>query len=127
MREMYPRFPMGRAKVFTLSYDDGVEQDVRFLELLRAYEVKATFHLNSNFPPEDIVHPAGAIHRRGSPVHARRSQSTQVTTSTGRASTTKGFIPHAPARSRWVRSWTARSAPHPAQYQPVSASVGQVG
>ena len=64
MREMYPRFPMGHAKVFTLSYDDGVEQDVRFLELLRVYGAKATFHLNANFPPEDIVHPAGAIHRR---------------------------------------------------------------
>ena len=64
MREMYPRFPMGRAKVFTLSYDDGVEQDVRFLELLRAYGVKATFHLNSTFPPEDVTYPAGAIHRR---------------------------------------------------------------
>lgn len=64
MREMYPRFPMGHAKVFTLSYDDGVEQDVRFLELMHAYGVKATFHLNSAFPPEDVSYPAGTIHRR---------------------------------------------------------------
>ena len=35
MRAMYLRFPGGKAKALTFSYDDGVEQDVPLLEILR--------------------------------------------------------------------------------------------
>jgi peptidoglycan/xylan/chitin deacetylase (PgdA/CDA1 family) len=34
-------------KALTLSYDDGVEQDKRLVELLNEYHIKATFNLNS--------------------------------------------------------------------------------
>lgn len=37
----------GKKKAVTFSYDDGVEQDRRLVELLNAYGVKATFNLNS--------------------------------------------------------------------------------
>jgi len=40
-------FPDGKRKAFTLSYDDGVIQDKRFIELLKKYNLKATFNLNS--------------------------------------------------------------------------------
>jgi peptidoglycan/xylan/chitin deacetylase (PgdA/CDA1 family) len=34
-------------KYITLSYDDGVTQDIRFVELLNKYNMKATFNINS--------------------------------------------------------------------------------
>ncbi len=41
------RFPGGRAKALTLSYDDGVRQDHRLMEMLNRHGIKATFNLNS--------------------------------------------------------------------------------
>lgn len=38
---------MAYKKYFTLTYDDGVEQDKRFIELLKKYGVKGTFCINS--------------------------------------------------------------------------------
>jgi peptidoglycan/xylan/chitin deacetylase (PgdA/CDA1 family) len=40
-------FPNGKYKTFTVSFDDGVTQDLRLLELLDRYGVKGTFNLNS--------------------------------------------------------------------------------
>lgn len=37
----------GKKKAITFSYDDGVEQDVRFIEILNKYGLRATFNLNS--------------------------------------------------------------------------------
>ncbi len=39
-------WPKGRRKAFTLSYDDGVTQDIRLIEMFNKYGVKATFNLN---------------------------------------------------------------------------------
>ena len=39
-------FPGGKSKAFTLSYDDGVIQDRRLVELFDKYGVKCTFNLN---------------------------------------------------------------------------------
>lgn len=36
-------------KILTFSYDDGVTQDVRLIELLNKYGMKGTFNLNSGF------------------------------------------------------------------------------
>jgi len=41
------RFPEGKTKAFTLSYDDGVIQDKRLIGLFDQYGVKGTFNLNS--------------------------------------------------------------------------------
>ncbi len=45
--EKYMRFPEGRSKAFTLSYDDGVKADLHLLELMQKYGIKGTFNLNS--------------------------------------------------------------------------------
>lgn len=40
-------------KILTFSYDDGVSQDIRLIELLDKYGMKATFNLNSEFLGKD--------------------------------------------------------------------------
>lgn len=40
-------FPDGKQKTLTLSYDDGVIQDRRLIELMRRYHVRGTFNLNT--------------------------------------------------------------------------------
>ena len=37
----------GKNKAITLSFDDGVKQDIRLLEILNKYGLKSTFNLNS--------------------------------------------------------------------------------
>lgn len=41
------RFENGKMKAVTFSYDDGVTQDIRLIELLNKYGLKCTFNLNS--------------------------------------------------------------------------------
>lgn len=41
------RFPEGRAKVFTMSYDDGVYQDIRLIEMMNKNGLKGTFNINA--------------------------------------------------------------------------------
>ena len=45
--ERYLRFPLGRAKALTLSYDDGMVFDKRLIELMRESGIKGTFNINS--------------------------------------------------------------------------------
>lgn len=45
--EKYMRFPEGRAKALTFSYDDGVTADGRLIEILNKYGLKGTFNLNN--------------------------------------------------------------------------------
>ena len=40
-------FPNFLNKCITLSYDDGVKQDIRFCEILKKYGLKCTFNINS--------------------------------------------------------------------------------
>jgi hypothetical protein len=40
-------FPNNKMKAFTLSYDDGVEQDRRLVSIFNKYNLKCTFNLNS--------------------------------------------------------------------------------
>jgi len=44
---MKMRFKDGKTKVLTLSYDDGVVQDIRLIEIMNKYGLKGTFNLNS--------------------------------------------------------------------------------
>ncbi len=54
------RYPKGKAKAVTFSYDDGVPQDKRLAELFDRYGMKATFNFNceymrkTNFTKEQI-------------------------------------------------------------------------
>lgn len=62
---LFMRYPEGRAKALTFSYDDGVEQDVRLVEILNKHGMKGTFNLNSGcYAREDKVYAPGRIHRR---------------------------------------------------------------
>ena len=47
MRYRFARFPGGKLKAVTFSYDDGVNQDIRFSDLLLKYGLKGTFNLNT--------------------------------------------------------------------------------
>lgn len=44
---LWMRFPGGKRKTLTLSYDDGVEQDIRLIGIMKKYGLKGTFNLNS--------------------------------------------------------------------------------
>ena len=43
-----PLFPGGKTKAFVFSTDDGPVHDRRLVALLNKYQLKGTFHLNSN-------------------------------------------------------------------------------
>ena len=48
------RFKDGIKKALTLSYDDGVVQDIRLMEIMNKYGLKGTFNINSGmYLPED--------------------------------------------------------------------------
>lgn len=65
MAQVFMRFPGGKLKALTFSYDDGVEQDVKLIEIFKRYGMRATFNLNSGlYAPENTVYPEGQIHRR---------------------------------------------------------------
>lgn len=52
--DKFLRFPGGKAKAVTLSYDDGVRQDKPMVQLLREAGMKCTFNINAGcFSPED--------------------------------------------------------------------------
>ncbi|MBR2634610.1 MAG: polysaccharide deacetylase family protein [Clostridia bacterium] len=64
------RFPGGKAKAFTLSYDDAVESDFRLADLMRKHGVKGTFNVNSgvkrmlyNTPQPDLGEPRCRMNR----------------------------------------------------------------
>ena len=53
MSSIFMRFPGGRSKALTLSYDDGVRQDKRLLEIMKKHGLKGTFNINSGcYAPE---------------------------------------------------------------------------
>lgn len=60
MRSVFMRYPGGKAKAVTFSYDDGVPQDQRLAALFDKYGMKATFNFNCecnrkfNFTKEQV-------------------------------------------------------------------------
>ena len=55
------RYPQGKKKAFNITYDDGVMQDLRFVELMNRYGLKGTFNLNSELMRTGFawIHPNG--------------------------------------------------------------------
>ncbi len=49
-----------KLKALTFSYDDGVVQDIRFVELLNKYGLKCTFNINS-----ELLNKNGCLERNG--------------------------------------------------------------
>ena len=65
MSSIFMRFPNGKPRALTLSYDDGVEQDIRLISVLQQYGINRTFNLNSRlYAPEGHAYLAQEIHRR---------------------------------------------------------------
>lgn len=64
---------MAYKKYFTLSYDDGVEQDRRLVEIFNRYNLKCTFNINSGFlgQPNELI-------RLGKPVAHNKVKPTEV-------------------------------------------------
>ena len=60
MRTVFMRYPGGKPKAVTFSYDDGVPQDERLVGIFNKYGMKGTFNLNcdkmrsNNFTKEQI-------------------------------------------------------------------------
>ena len=60
----YLRWPRGRGKAITLSYDDGVEQDRQLVALMKKHGFRGTFNLNyGKMPPDGTTYEPGRIHR----------------------------------------------------------------
>ena len=59
-------YPFGKAKAFNVTYDDGILQDVRFVELLNKYNLKGTFNLNSGLMENEFewTHESGVVIKR---------------------------------------------------------------
>ena len=56
----------GKLKALTFSYDDGVTQDIRMIELFNKYNVKGTFNLNS-----ELLGLPGELVRNDVPISER--------------------------------------------------------
>ncbi len=51
---MYMKLKDGKSKVLTFSYDDGVVQDIRLINILNKYGLKGTFNINTGiYTPEE--------------------------------------------------------------------------
>lgn len=59
-------YPYGKKKAFNVTYDDGVLQDIRFVELLNQYQLKGTFNLNSLLLETEFewTHEGGCVVKR---------------------------------------------------------------
>ena len=65
MANIFLRFPGGKDKALTLSYDDGVEQDIYLIDIMKKNGLKGTFNINSGiYAAEETVYPEGQIQRR---------------------------------------------------------------
>ncbi len=61
----FMKYPGGKSKALTFSYDDGVDQDIRLIEIFNRHGLKGTFNLNSGlYTPEGTVYEKGQIIRR---------------------------------------------------------------
>ena len=59
-------YSMGKTKAFNVTYDDGVLQDIRFVEMLNKYSLKGTFNLNSGLMENEFewIHEKGYVIKR---------------------------------------------------------------
>lgn len=62
-------YPNGKKKAFNITYDDGVIQDIRFVDLLNKYGLKGTFNLNSELMKNGFTwtHESGLVIKRINP------------------------------------------------------------
>ena len=63
----------GKMKALTFSYDDGVEQDKRLIEIFNKYGLKCTFNLNS-----ELLGRPGMLNIAGKPINHNKVQPEEV-------------------------------------------------
>lgn len=63
----------GKMKALTFSYDDGVTQDVRLIEIFNKYNLKATFNLNS-----ELLGKEGSLPNNGNPINHTKNKPEDV-------------------------------------------------
>lgn len=64
MNKRVLRFPMGKKKAVTLSYDDNMEADKKLIQLMEKYQMKGTFNLIPGwFAKEGTVYPKEETYR----------------------------------------------------------------
>ena len=64
MNKRMMRFPGGKAKAVTLSYDDCIEEDQDLIHRMEKYKMKGTFNLIPGwFAKEGTTYPAGETYR----------------------------------------------------------------
>ncbi len=61
---MLMRFPEGRQKALTLSYDDGVAQDIRLIGIMSKYGIKGTFNINAGCIGEEDATDHGRLSKK---------------------------------------------------------------
>ena len=49
MKSFALRFPNGKSKAMTFSYDDGISSDLKLIQLMKKYGIKGTFNINTIF------------------------------------------------------------------------------
>lgn len=64
----------GKMKAVTFSYDDGVTQDIRLVEILNRYNLKATFNLNS-----ELLGKGGNLDILGKRISHKKIKPSEVT------------------------------------------------
>ena len=55
MKYNFMRFPGGKAKAFTMSYDDGFKFDIKLSDIIGEYGLKCTFNFARSFHDEDFL------------------------------------------------------------------------
>ena len=53
--KIYTCFPQGKAKALTMSYDDGVFDDIRLVDIFNRNGIKATFNLNYGLSSQEAA------------------------------------------------------------------------
>ena len=79
MELLFNRFPQGRQKALTMSYDDGRAQDERLIALFNRHGIVGTFHLNAGwfgkpgYIPRDRVQTLYAGHELSAHAYTHQS------------------------------------------------------
>ena len=63
MGSIFMRFPGGKSKALTLSYDDGVAQDIRLIEIMKKHGLKVP-----------LILTAACMHRKEPQIRKARAE-----------------------------------------------------
>ena len=73
MKQMFMRFPDGKDRALTFSYDDAPEADARFVDILKKHGMKGTFFVNAGRWAAE-----GTPSRNGKPPHRTMTRSEAI-------------------------------------------------